>query len=200
MRNLFLLGLFLISVTGVTAQVKILYDFKTTTIDGAPFDLSSLKGKKVLIVNTASKCGFTPQYEGLEKLYEKYKDHNFVIVGFPTNNFKQQETGSNSEIKEFCTKNYGVTFPLMSKISVVGNDIDPIYKWLTSKSENGVLDAPVKWNFQKFMIDENGHLAGVAWSAEKPDSEKIIDWIEGKTAQNSDRRPSDYLINTLLNQ
>lgn len=183
MKKLIFLGLFLMSVTGATAQFKTLYDFKTTTIDGKPYDLSKLKGKKVLIVNTASKCGFTPQYEGLERLYEKFKHQNFVIIGFPANNFKQQEPGTNSEIKEFCKKNYGVTFPLMSKISVVGDDIDPIYKWLTSKAENGVLDAPVKWNFQKFMIDEKGHLVGVALSAEKPESEKIINWIEGTTAQ-----------------
>ena len=200
MKKLFILGLFLISVTGVTARIKTLYDFKTTTIDGKPFDLSTLKGKKVLIVNTASKCGFTPQYEGLERLYEKYKDQNFVIIGFPANNFKQQEPGTNSEIKEYCTKKYGVTFPLMSKISVVGNDMDPIYKWLTSKAENGVLDAPVKWNFQKFMIDEKGHVVGVALSAEKPDSEKILNWIEGKTAQKSQLLPSDYLVNPLMNQ
>lgn len=186
MKKLFLLGLFIMSVTGVTAQTKTLYDFKTTTIDGKSFSLSKLKGKKVLVVNTASKCGFTPQYEGLERLYEKYKKQNFVIIGFPSNNFNKQEPTTNKEIKKFCTKNYGVSFPLMSKISVVGGDMDPIYKWLTSKTENGVLDAPVKWNFQKFMIDEKGHVVGVALSAEKPESEKIINWIEGnKTAQST---------------
>ena len=183
MKKLFLAGLFLISAGGAMAQVKTLYDFKSTTIDGEPFDFSSLKGKKVLIVNTASKCGFTPQYEGLEKLYKQYKDQNFTVIGFPANNFKEQEPGTNSEIKEYCTLKFGVTFPLMSKISVSGSDMDPIYKWLTSKSENGVMDAPVKWNFQKFMVDENGHVAGVAMSAEKPDSERIKNWIEGKTAQ-----------------
>jgi len=188
MKKLFLLGLFLMSLTGVTAQTKTLYNFKTTTIDGKPFDLSKLKGKKVLIVNTASKCGFTPQYEGLERLYEKYKGQNFTIIGFPANNFKQQEPGTNKKIKEFCSKNYGVKFPMMHKISVVGNDMDPLYKWLTSKAENGVLDAPIKWNFQKFMVDEKGHLVGVALSAEKPESEKIINWIEGKTAQNHNVR------------
>jgi len=200
MKRLFLLGLFLISVTGVTAQIKTLYDFKTTTIDGKPFNLSKLKGKKVLIVNTASKCGFTPQYEGLERLYEKYKKQNFVIIGFPANNFKQQEPATNKEIKAFCTKNYGVTFPLMSKISVVGKDIDPLFKWLTSKSENGVLDAPVKWNFQKFMVDERGHLVGVALSAEKPESEKIINWIEGKTALKPDDNQLRFWAYSMLNQ
>ncbi len=201
MKKILYIGLLLMSFTGLSAQTRTLYDFKTTTIDGKPFNLSSLKGKKVLIVNTASKCGFTPQYKALESLYERFKDQNFVIIGFPANNFGHQEPGTNSEIKEFCTKNYGVTFPLMSKISVKGSDMDPIYKWLTSKSENGVLDAPVQWNFQKFMIDENGHLAGVAMSAEKPDSEKIIDWIEGKkTAQMSEIQPVDFLLSPLLNQ
>jgi glutathione peroxidase len=198
MKNMYLLGLLIMTVSGATAQIKTLYNFKTMTIDGTPYDLSTLKGKKVLVVNTASKCGFTPQYSGLEKLYEKYKDQNFVIIGFPANNFLHQEPGTNSDIKEFCTKNYGVTFPMMAKISVKGNDIDPIYKWLTSKSENGVLDAPVKWNFQKFMIDESGHLVGVAWSAEKPDSEQIVNWIEGKTTQKSEIRPADFLHNPTL--
>ena len=103
-----------------------------------------------------------------------------MIVGFPANNFMHQEPGSNSQIKTFCTENYDVTFPMMSKISVKGDDIAPLYKWLTEKSQNGVLDAPIKWNFQKFMIDESGHLAGVAWPQDKPDSEKIIKWIESK--------------------
>jgi len=167
-------------VLGAAAQNKTLYDFKATTLDGAPFDLSSLKGKKVLVVNTASKCGNTPQYATLEKLYEKYKDRNFVIIGFPANNFGAQEPGTNAEIKEFCTQNYGVTFPMMSKISVKGSDIDPLYKWLTSKSLNGVVDADVTWNFQKFMIDEQGKLVGFLAPKEQPNSDKIINWIEGK--------------------
>src|ERR1035437_6260230 len=117
---------------------KTLYDFKVTDIEGKEFDMAQLKGKKVMIVNTASKCGFTPQYKDLETLYTKYKDKNFVIIGFPANNFGGQEPGTNTEIKSFCTKNYGVSFPMMSKISVKGDDIAPIYKWLQSKSENGV--------------------------------------------------------------
>jgi glutathione peroxidase len=161
-------------------EKKSLYDFKATTIDGQPFDLSSLKGKKVLVVNVASKCGLTPQYEQLEKLYEKYKDRNFVIIAFPANNFMGQEPGTNAEIKEFCSTKYGVTFPMMSKISVKGKDIDPLYKWLTSKDENGVIDAPVSWNFQKFMIDENGQIAGMVPPKESPESEKISKWIENK--------------------
>lgn len=167
-------------VTGLSAQSKILYDFKATTLDGQKFDLSSLKGKKVMVVNTASKCGLTPQYASLEKLYEQYKDQNFVIIGFPANNFASQEPGTNAEIKTFCTQNYGVTFPMMSKISVKGEDMDPLYKWLTNKSENKVVDAPVQWNFQKFLINEKGELADVAFPKELPDEEKIIKWIEGK--------------------
>ena len=170
----------LLSVSGLSAQTKVLYDFKATTLDGQAFDLSSLRGKKVMVVNTASKCGLTPQYAKLEKLYEQYKDRNFVIIGFPANNFASQEPGTNSEIKAFCTKNYGVTFPMMSKISVKGTDIDPLYNWLTNKAENGVLDAPVQWNFQKFLINEKGQLADVVWPKELPDEEKIIKWIEGK--------------------
>jgi glutathione peroxidase len=161
-------------------NVKSFYDFKTTTIDGQPFDLSTLKGKKVLVVNTASKCGNTPQYEQLEQLYQKYGGAKFTIIGFPANNFLSQEPGTNAQIREFCTKNYGVTFPMMSKISVKGKDQDPIYQWLTSKEENGVMDAPVKWNFQKFMIDENGHLVGIVAPGTSPMTDKIVDWIEGK--------------------
>ena len=161
------------------AQInKTLYDFKVTSIDDQPFDLSTLKGKKVLIVNVASKCGYTPQYAQLEELYKKYSDKNFVIIGFPANNFMSQEPGTNAEIKEFCTTKYQVTFPMMSKISVKGKDIDPLYSWLTSKEQNGVMDAPVKWNFQKFMIDENGNLAGMAPPGEVPTSDRIITWIK----------------------
>ena len=125
-----------------------------------------------MIVNTASKCGFTPQYEGLEALYEKYKDH-LVIVGFPANNFNSQEPGTNTEIKEFCKKNYGVTFPMAAKISVKGDDIAPIYKWLCNKSENGVMDATITWNFNKFLLDENGNLITKFDSKVTPMSEEL---------------------------
>ena len=180
MKKIFFAGLLMMFVVGAMAQNKTLYDFKATTLDGQPFDLSSLKGKKVLVVNTASKCGLTPQYASLQKLYDTYKDRNFVIIGFPANNFASQEPGTNSEIKEFCTKNYGVTFPMMSKISVKGADIDPLYKWLTQKSQNGVTDADVQWNFQKFMIDEQGKLVGFVTPKELPNSPAITNWIEGK--------------------
>jgi glutathione peroxidase len=180
MKKIFFAGLLMMFAVGAMAQNKTLYDFKATTLDGQPFDLSSLKGKKVLVVNTASKCGLTPQYASLQMLYDTYKDRNFVIIGFPANNFASQEPGTNSEIKEFCTKNYGVTFPMMSKISVKGADIDPLYKWLTQKSQNGVTDADVQWNFQKFMIDEQGKLVGFVTPKELPNSPAITNWIEGK--------------------
>jgi len=150
----------------VFSQTSGFYDFKVKTLEGANFDFSSLKGKKVMIVNTASKCGFTPQYKELEEVYLKYKD-NLVIIGFPANNFAHQEPGTASEIRKFCTENYGVTFPLMEKISVKGSDMAPLYKWLTSKKENGVMDSEVKWNFQKYLIDENGKLVDVIYSKDK---------------------------------
>jgi glutathione peroxidase len=139
----------------VPAQAKTIYDFKVQGLSGDTIDFAAFKGKKILIVNTASKCGFTKQYAELQQLYLKYKD-SLVIVGFPENNFLYQEPGTNAEIKEFCTKNYGVTFPMAAKIDVKGKDIAPIYKWLTNKSENGVMDATITWNFNKFLLDEHG--------------------------------------------
>jgi glutathione peroxidase len=178
MKNLGLIIVLTMMISGAVNAQKTLHSFKTKTIDGKEFDLASLKGKKVLVVNTASKCGNTPQYKDLEALYEKYKDRNFVIIGFPANNFMGQEPGSNKEIKEFCELNYGVTFPMMSKISVKGKDQDPIYQWLTQKSENGKMDAAVTWNFQKFLIDENGNLVDVVNPKGSPMSDKIVKWIE----------------------
>ena len=157
-----------------------IYNFKVKTIDGQGFDFSSLKGKKVLIVNTASECGLTPQYKQLQEVYEKYKDKNFTIIGFPANNFGSQEPGSNTEIKAFCAKNYGVTFQMMEKVSVKGDDMCEIYKWLTQKEKNGVMSSSVKWNFQKYMIDEEGHLIDSVSPTRKPNCDKIINWIEGK--------------------
>ena len=153
------------------------YDFTVEDIDGNDFALSSLKGKKVLVVNTASKCGFTPQYEQLQELYEKYGGEDFTIIGFPANNFLSQEPGSNDEIKDFCQKNYGVTFPMMAKISVKGDDMHPLYHWLTEKSQNGVMDSKVAWNFQKYLIDENGNLVDVVKPKVKPDDDQIVNWI-----------------------
>ena len=176
-RNLLILSLVLALSTAGFAQ-RNFHSFKTKTIDGQEFDLASLKGKKVLVVNTASKCGLTPQYKDLETLYQKYKDDNFIIIGFPANNFMGQEPGTNKEIAEFCDLNYNVTFPMMAKISVKGNDQDPIYKWLTHKSQNGKVNADVSWNFQKFMIDEKGDLVDFASPREEPLSDKIVQWIE----------------------
>ena len=179
-----LIGLFLIN-TGYTQKAnnmkkKTFHDFVVENIDGEEFDLSSLKGKKALIVNTASKCAFTKQHEGLHELYEKYGSEKFTIIGFPANNFANQEPGSDEKIKQFCTKNFGVTFPMMSKISVKGKDQHPVYQWLTKKEFNGKIDSNVKWNFQKYMIDEEGNLVDVAYSRTKPMDDKIVNWITGK--------------------
>jgi glutathione peroxidase len=167
-----------VSTTVAMAQTKNLYDFKAKTIDGQDFDFSTLKGKKVLIVNTASKCGYTPQYEQLEELYKQYGGEGFEIIGFPANNFMSQEPGSNDEIAEFCKKNYGVSFTMMEKISVKGKDIHPLYAWLTEKDQNGVEDAPVKWNFQKFMIDENGKYVKSVASGTSPKDQEVVAWIK----------------------
>jgi len=137
-----------------------IYDFKAPGLTGGTIDFSSYKGKKIMIVNTASKCGNTPQYADLEKLYEKYKD-KLVIVGFPANNFGQQEPGTNGEIQEFCKKNYGVTFPMAEKVSVKGDDIAPLFKWLTDEAARKGFNDPIKWNFTKFLIDEKGELITV---------------------------------------
>jgi glutathione peroxidase len=149
-----------------------IYDYKVEALDGGTIDFAAFKGKKILIVNTASKCGYTRQYQGLEELYNKYKD-KLVIVGFPANNFGGQEPGSNTEIKEFCKKNYGVSFTMAAKVSVKGDDTAPIYKWLCSKAENGVLDAEIKWNFNKFLIDENGKMLHYFPSSVEPMSEEL---------------------------
>ncbi len=169
--------LFLLLITVSMCAQQSFHDFRVTTLEGEPFDFQQLKGKKVLVVNTASKCGDTTQYEDLQKLYEQYGGDRFVVIGFPANNFMKQEPGSNKEIREFCTKNYGVTFPMMEKISVRGDDMHPLYKWLTSKELNGVMDSKVKWNFQKYLINEEGHLVAIAYSKEKPTSDRIVSWV-----------------------
>ncbi len=156
-----------------------IYQFKVTDLYGEEFDFSTLKGKKIMIVNTASECGLTPQYKDLETIYEKYKDKNFVIVGFPANNFGSQEPGSDKEIAAFCEKNYGVTFPMMSKISVKGNDMHEIYQFLTQKSKNGLEDSEVQWNFQKYLINDNGELEKVIAPRTLPTDDSVIKWIEG---------------------
>ena len=157
-----------------------IYQFKVKDLYGKEFDFASLKGKKILIVNTASECGLTPQYKDLEAIYEKYKDLNFVIVGFPANNFGKQEPGSNEQIAKFCEMNYGVTFPMMSKISVKGSDMDKVYQFLTQKSKNGLQDSEVEWNFQKYLINEQGELVKVLSPRVLPTDASIVGWINGK--------------------
>jgi glutathione peroxidase len=172
MLRLLLLSLFL--VAGPAASV---HDFKVSGLDGKSIDLAKYKGKKLLIVNTASKCGYTPQYADLEKLYEQYKS-KLVIIGFPANNFGQQEPGTSQEITEFCTKNYGVTFPMAEKSDVVGDNISPLFKYLTDEAKKlGTADPVIKWNFTKFLVDENGKLVAVFPSKVKPMDEQITKYL-----------------------
>jgi len=178
MKRIYLLFLTLVSLP-LFSQSESFYSFKVKTLEGKDFDFASLKGRKVMIVNTASKCGYTPQYEDLEALHRQFGS-KLVIIGFPANNFLNQEPGSASEIRQFCTDKYDVTFPLMAKISVKGDDIHPLYQWLTSRAKNGVMDSEVKWNFQKYLIDENGKLVDVLYSKEKPGSEKVLAWLSAK--------------------
>ena len=172
MKNLFIIacGIFLFisnpsqsqnKKSKPTMDNKTIYQFKVEDLSGETFDFASLKGKKIMIVNTASKCGLTPQYKELEALYKKYGSKDFVIVGFPANNFNGQEPGTNEEIASFCQLNYGVTFPMMDKISVKGGDMSPVYQFLTQKSKNGLEDSEVQWNFQKYLLNEKGELVKV---------------------------------------
>ncbi len=168
--------------TAITTPMakETIYQFKVEDLSGDTFDFSTLKGKKILVVNTASECGLTPQYEQLQAIYEKYKDKNFVIVGFPANNFGAQEPGTNQQIATFCQQNYGVSFPMMAKISVKGSDMHPIYQFLTQKAKNGLEDSEVQWNFQKYLINENGELVKVVSPRTLPTDAEIVNWIEGK--------------------
>ena len=175
---------FLIGIMIGKAQTKkqmndqTIYQFEVEDITGKAFPLSNLQGKKVMIVNTASKCGLTPQYKELEALYQQYKDKDFIIIGFPANNFLGQEPGSNEQIASFCSINYGVTFPMMSKISVKGKNMHPLYQFLTQKSKNGVEDSKVKWNFQKYLIGRDGKLEKVIDPKTLPSSDEVTQWIE----------------------
>ncbi|WP_167618385.1 glutathione peroxidase [Maribellus sediminis] len=159
-----------------SAQEKTFYDFSGKTIDGELISFEIFKGKKVLVVNTASECMLTPQYEKLQELYEEYGGDDFEIVAFPCNDFGHQEPGSNQEIKEFC-KQYEVSFTLMEKISLKDDDMPPLYRWLTNSEENGTLDAKIRWNFQKFMIDKTGHVVDFVGPAGSPLSKTIIEWL-----------------------
>ena len=155
-----------------------IYQFQVADLYGDDFDFSKLKGKKIMVVNTASKCGLTPQYEGLQKLYDTYKDKNFVIVGFPANNFGGQEPGSDQQIATFCKENYGVSFPMMSNISVKGTDMHEVYHFLTEKEKNGLQDSEVAWNFQKYLLNEQGQLVKVISPKTLPTDAEIVNWIE----------------------
>ncbi|MBC7904530.1 MAG: glutathione peroxidase [Gemmatimonadaceae bacterium] len=170
MLKLALLAIAFVAVTGI-------YDYRVAGLDGTPINFAKYKGKKILIVNTASQCGYTKQYEDLQKLSEAYKG-KLVVVGFPANNFGGQEPGSNAEIGEFCKKNYGVTFPMAEKISVTGADIHPMFKYLTDEAKKlGVADPVIKWNFTKFLVDEKGKLVAVFPSKVKPMDEEITKYL-----------------------
>lgn len=172
--------LFITIIGNFQINAQSIHQFKVTDIEGKEFDFGSLKGKKIMVVNTASKCGLTPQYEQLEELYKLYKDSNFIIVGFPANNFMSQEPGTDDEIAEFCHKNYGVSFPMMSKISVKGDDMHEIYRFLTEEEINGVESSEVKWNFQKYLLDESGKLVKVVSPRVLPTDPEIVKWISEK--------------------
>lgn len=173
------------TLTNAEVQIEVNTDMKTQNIyqfivkdlEGNKFDFAKLKGKKVMIVNTASKCGLTPQYKDLQAIYEKYKDRNLVIIGFPANNFGGQEPGTDSEIGVFCAKNYGVNFPMMSKISVKGKDMNEVYQFLTQKSKNGLQDSEVEWNFQKYLINEKGELYKVLSPQTLATDEVVMEWL-----------------------
>lgn len=164
-------------------QMSSIYDFVVKDIDGNDVKLEQFKGKVMLIVNVASKCGFTPQYEGLQKLYMQYKDKGLVVLGFPANNFLNQEPGSNAEIKQFCSLNYNVTFPMFSKISVKGKDIAPLYKYLTSKETNPEFAGDISWNFNKFLVDRSGKIVARFGSRTRPESDELVQAIERALAQ-----------------
>lgn len=169
----------IVLLISISANAQSIYDYTVMDIDSNEFAMSQLAGKKVMIVNVASECGLTPQYKHLEDLYRKYQDSNFIIIGFPTNDFMKQEPGTNAEIKEFCSTKYDITFPIMSKITVKGDEIEPLYLWLTQKQLNGFEDTKVKWNFQKYLISEDGKIEKVINPMVKPNNDKIIRWIEG---------------------
>jgi len=172
----FLLFFIIFNIQAQMQTDQSIYQFQVTDLLGNNFDFKQLEGKKIMVVNTASKCGLTPQYKKLQALYEQYGGDKFLIVGFPANNFLRQEPGTNEEIAAFCEANYGVTFPMMSKISVKGKDMHPVYQFLTEAKKNGVIDSDVSWNFQKYLIDENGHLAKVIAPKTQPDDPEIINW------------------------
>ena len=178
MRKLFLFLMFALASVGLSAQSKSIYDFTMKSIDGQPVSLGAYSGKVVLLVNVASKCGYTPQYKGLEAVYEKYKDRGLVIVGIPANNFAQQEPGTNEEIKQFCSNKYNVSFPMMAKVSVLGDDQTPLYSFLTGKETDPQYAGDIKWNFTKFLFDRSGKPVARFEPAVTPDSPEVAAAIE----------------------
>ena len=178
MRTFVSMLLLSVAATLAPAQAHNIYDFTMNSIDGQPVSLKSYSGKVVLLVNVASKCGFTPQYTGLEALYKKYRDRGFVIIGVPANNFAQQEPGTNEEIKTFCSRKYNVTFPMMSKVSVLGDDKTPLYQFLTDKSTDPKFGGDIKWNFTKFLFDRNGNPVARFEPAVTPDSPEVQSAVE----------------------
>jgi glutathione peroxidase len=178
MRKLVLTLMLTVAAAVAGAEAHSIYDFTMRSIDGDHVSLKSYHGKVVLLVNVASKCGFTPQYAGLEAVYEKYKDRGLVIVGVPANNFAQQEPGTNEEIKKFCSNKYNVTFPMMAKVSVLGDDETPLYRFLTDTSANPKIGGDIKWNFTKFLFDRNGKPVARFEPAVKPDAPEVAAAIE----------------------
>ena len=183
MRKLILILMFCVACAGLAAQSKSIYDFTMKSIDGQQVSLKNYSGKVVLLVNVASKCGFTPQYEALEKVYETYKDRGLVIVGIPANNFAQQEPGTNDEIKKFCSSKYGVTFPMMAKVSVLGEDQTPLYSFLTAKDTDPQFAGDIKWNFTKFLFDRSGKPVARFEPNVTPDSPQVTAAIEAALGQ-----------------
>ncbi len=173
----FLIVLLFVS-TQIQGQQKALHSFKATTIDGKEFDFSTLKGKKVLIVNIATECSLSPQLKKLQELYMESGSKNFEIIAFPCNDFGKQEPGDNSRIKQVCSGKYNITFQLMQKITIKGENCHPVYKWLTSSSENGTMDSKVTWNYQKFLIDENGKIVDSLAPIISPKNNQIIKWLK----------------------
>ena len=182
-NNFFIVALTMVSMVafaqaGEGEKPASIYDFTVTDIDGQTVSLADYKGKVLLIVNVASECGYTPQYEGLQKIYSKYREMGFVVLGFPANNFNGQEPGTDAEIKEFCTTNYGVEFPMFSKISVKGEDIHPLYKFLISEEGSGEDAGEITWNFNKFLIDPSGKVIARFATKDKPESKEVVTAIQ----------------------
>ncbi len=181
MKKLTLSFLAIFICLSLSGQNNSFYELAAKTIDGENFDFAQLSGKKVMIVNTATKCSLSPQFKSMQKLHEKYGSDQLVILAFPNNGFANREPGTNESIKQTCAKRYGLSLTLMEKVEVYGRNIHPVYAWLTQKKLNGVRDAEIKWNFQKFLIDEKGHLYDIIDPMKKPDGEPVIKWIENQS-------------------